>query len=355
MRVALTASLVSPLRAAEANGPHAVMLDLARGLEARGHSATIYAAAGSVADGVDLRPIPVESAAAGASLQLAAAAPTAATAALNRAFVRLFDAVRQDRPDVVSQHAFDAAAIELAEGLPVLHTLHLAPTVDAVVAAARATRAPLATVSEATRLAWRRAGVAELAILRNGVPDRDPTDCNVVPVALIAGRISPEKGTDVAVRVARRAGLAPLVVGDVYDTDYFTTRVEPLLRPREWIGPIPRAELSELMARCAVLLMPVRWDEAFGLVAAEAQMAGCPVAAYRRGALPEVIEHGSGGWLVAPDDEAALVLAVDAARGLDRATIRRRAQRRLGTERMVDAYERALREVAAALPDRRAS
>jgi glycosyltransferase involved in cell wall biosynthesis len=355
MRVALVASLVSPLRAAEANGPHAVIVDLAKGLSARGHHVTIYAAAGSVADGVDVCQIPVEPAAAAASLRLGGAAATgtataaarSASDALDRGFARLFERLRRDRPDAVSQHAYDAVAIELAETLPVLHTLHLAPVGEAVLNAARSTRAPLATVSNAARSAWRHAGVADLAVLRNGVPDRGTIDGTLAPVALIAGRISPEKGTDIAVRAARRAGLAPLVVGDAYDTEYFTQEVQPLLRPREWIGPVPRAELSALMARCAVLLMPVRWDEAFGLVAAEAQMAGCPVVAFRRGALPEVVEHGSGGWLVAPEEEDALAPAIFAARALDRAAIRRRAQRKLGTDRMVDAYERALTDVAA--------
>ena len=109
------------------------------------------------------------------------------------------------------------------------------------------------------------------------------------------------------------------------------------------------------MARCAVLLMPVRWDEAFGLVAAEAQMAGCPVVAYRRGALAEVVRHGSGGWLVDPGDEEALVSAVYRARTLDRDSIRRRARAELGVDRMVDAYERALRSVASGAPVEMAS
>jgi glycosyltransferase involved in cell wall biosynthesis len=120
-----------------------------------------------------------------------------------------------------------------------------------------------------------------------------------------------------------------------------------MLRPREWIGCVSRDELFQLMARCAVVLMPVEWDEAFGLVAAEAQMAGCPVVAYRRGALPEVVHHRVGGWLVEPGDEDALVAAVHLARGLDRHAIRRRAQRELGTAPMVDAYEQALIGLAA--------
>lgn len=346
MRIALVASLVSPIRAAEANGPHAVIIDLARGLVARGHRVTVHAAAGSAADGVDITEVPVEEAAHGANLRIGQLPPRAATAALNRGFARLFAQLRDDEPDVVSQHAFDAAAIRLAEGWPVLHTLHMPPVVDEVVATLRSTRAPLVAVSEAARASWRRSGVTELAVIRNGVPDRGSAGGATLPVALIAGRISPEKGTDAAIRVARGTGLAALVVGDAYDEDYFSNVVEPMLRPGEWIGPVPRGDLFGFMARCAVLLMPVRWDEPFGLVAAEAQMAGCPVVGYRRGALPEVVSNGIGGWLVEADDEAALASAVGLARGLDRSVIRARAQSDLGVQPMIDGYERALRAVA---------
>lgn len=347
MRVAVVTSLVSPIRAAEANGPHAVIVDLARGLAARGHRVSVYAAGGSVADGVDIVEIPVEPEAGGARLHVGRGAASDATAALNRGFGRLYASIHADAPDVVSQHAFDAAAISLAEGMPVLHTLHLPPVVDEVVAAAAATRASLATVSFASQATWLRAGIPAIGVLRNGVPDREPARGITVPVALIAGRISPEKGTHAAIKVARRAGLALLVVGDVYDAEYFAGEVEPLLRAGEWIGPVPREELFQFMARCTVLLMPIAWDEPFGLVAAEAQMAGCPVVGYRRGALPEVVPDGIGGWLVEPGDEDGLVWAAHRARGLDRSAIRRRAQRELGVDRMVDAYERALHGIAA--------
>ena len=73
-----------------------------------------------------------------------------------------------------------------------------------------------------------RAGVPGVAVLRNGVPTPDPMRGPVLPVALVAGRISPEKGTDAAIRVARRAGLAVLLAGDVYDRRYFGDTVEPM-------------------------------------------------------------------------------------------------------------------------------
>src|SRR5687768_5372190 len=105
MRIALVPSLVSPMRRAEANGPHAVILDLARGLAARGHAITLYGAAGSDVEGVEVREIPVEPVAQGA--QVGAKPSRGATEALNRAFARLFDELRRVAPDAISQHAFD--------------------------------------------------------------------------------------------------------------------------------------------------------------------------------------------------------------------------------------------------------
>ena len=211
-----------------------------------------------------------------------------------------------------------------------------------MVAAARTTSAPLATVSRSAAALWARAGVPGVGVLRNGVPAGRPASSAVEASILVAGRIAPEKGTHVAVRVARRAGLGVRIVGDVYDTDYHVTCVAPMLRPGEWLGPLPRDELSAIMARSLALVMPVGWDEAFGLVAAEAQMAGCPVVGYRRGALPEVVEHGVGGWLAEPDDEAGLAVGLERVAGLDRARIRARARRRFGLPRMVASYETAL-------------
>ena len=78
------------------------------------------------------------------------------------------------------------------------------------------------------------------------------------------------------------------------------------------------------------------------MVAAEAQMAGCPVAGYRRGALPEVVQEGVSGFLAAPDDVQGLATAIGDCLALDRASVRASAQRRLGLEPALDRYEAAL-------------
>ena len=335
MRVAVVASVVTPLREAQLGGAQALLTDLARALAARGHAVTVYCAEGSELAGLRLVTVPAPAGVERARV-MPGGAPPEPMPALRGSFERLFAAVRADGCDAVSQHAFDAEAFELAAGLPVLHTLHLPPLVPAVVAAARASGARCATVSEAMRRAWLAAGVQGIEVLPNGVPAFAPPDVPVAPRAVIAGRVSPEKGTAAAVLAARRAGLAPVVVGTVYDRAYWEREVGIPVRPVE------RPALWRLMAGSAVTLMPVAWEEPYGMVAAEAQMAGCPVAGYRRGGLPEVVEEGVGGVLVAPGDLDALVAAVPAALALDRRAVRESALRRLTIDRTAAAYEAAL-------------
>ena len=346
MRIALVASLVSPIREAEANGPHAIILDLARGLDARGHETVVFAARGSSTRGVRIHEIDVPPIAQQAAIQTDGSAASAlAQRALATGFDQLYERVHEFEPDAVSQHAFDAPAIRFAEDLPVVHTLHLPPIDPAVVSAAQETHRTLVTVSHAANRDWLAAGVHGTRVIRNGVPDLNTWSDSPDDIALIAGRISPEKGTATAIQVARAAGLAPLVVGDIYDQNYFDQLVEPNLQHGEFVGPVSRRRLSSLMASSAVLVMPIEWEEPFGLVAAEAQMAGCPVVGYRRGALPEIVTEGVGGYLVDPGDGEALVRAVHRSRDLDRWVIRHGALREFGVHTMVDAYEAALRSV----------
>ena len=336
MRIGVVASLVSPLREAQLGGAQAFLTDLARALAGRGHDVTVFGAEGSALAGVHLVTVPAPAGVEEALVRPAGGSPARATPGLRDAFAGLFDQVRAARLDAVSQHAFDAEALELAEGLPVLHTLHLPPLVPAVVDAARRVRDRLVTVSVAMRGAWAAAGVAGVRVIANGVPAFRPAPGPVGRRALIAGRVSPEKGTAVAIEAARRAGLEPLVVGGIYDRAYWERSVQvPVVA-------VERRRLWRLMAGSAVALMPVEWDEPFGLVAAEAQMAGCPVVGYRRGGLPEVVEQGVGGFLVSPGDLDALVAAVPAALALDRRRVRAGARRRLDVRTAAAAYEAAL-------------
>jgi len=100
------------------------------------------------------------------------------------------------------------------------------------------------------------------------------------------------------------------------------------------------------MARAAVVLYPARWDEPFGLAAAEAQACGTPVVAFRRGGLGEVILDGVTGFLVPPDDIRAAGEAVSKVAELSRAACREHAEGQLDLELSLDAHERLYRRVA---------
>jgi glycosyltransferase involved in cell wall biosynthesis len=279
-----------------------------------------------------------------------------AAAAAESAFTTAYTAMQAQaiRYDVIHNHAFDAPAVRLAAALqaPVVHTVHLPP--DRAVSAAlgllaRGDRPPaVAAVSEFQAGAWRRFFPVD-AVLPPYPPVRDMAWAETAGQgALFAGRLSPEKGAAEAIDIARAAGVPIDVYGDVYDARYSRERIDPR---RDWPGVavrpgVPRASLWQAMARAAVVLCPSRWDEPFGLAAAEAQACGTPVVAFRRGGLVEVVADGVTGFLVPPDDIGAAAEAVAKAAGVSRLACRRHAEDRLDLELSLDAHERLYRRVA---------
>jgi len=340
MRIAVVSSPVTALRPAQLGGAQAFICDLARGLTERGHDVTLHCAEGSQVDGVKLVTVAAPPDAADALVMPGGSQPPPAPG-VAAALGQIFQTIRAMDVDVISQHAFDAPALELPRGLRVLHTLHLPPIVTGVVEAARQVpTGALATVSRSCQAHWRGAGVNVERVLPNGVADI-AIESAPSRSALIAGRISPEKGIEHAIAAARSAGIAVRLAGAHYDPAYVVD-----LHGVETLGSLARDELRRVMATSGVTVCAVRWEEPFGMVAAEAQMAGCPVAAYRRGALPEVVDEGVSGFLAEPDDVADLAVAIERCLTLDRASARASARRRLSLDDALDRYESALREVA---------
>jgi glycosyltransferase involved in cell wall biosynthesis len=264
--------------------------------------------------------------------------------------------VRESRYDVVHNHAFDAPAITLASGLgaPVVHTIHLPPArevADALRQAARGDPVPtVAYVSVDQANAWGKV-VSVDAILPPYIPTAQIHFSSVPGSgAVFAGRLSPEKGAAEAIAIARIAGVPIDVFGDRYDAEYARTQIDPRsAEPGVALHPgIPQKALWEAMGRAAVVLCPARWEEPFGMVAAEAQACGTPVVAFRRGALDEVILDGVTGFLVAPDDVRAAAEAVGSTPALSRRACREHAETHLDIERSLDMHERLYERLASA-------
>lgn len=337
------APLVSPIAEPQLGGSQVLLADLALGLAGRGHDVRVYAASGSRIDGVEVVDTGVDAAALRSTLFRAGHGPSSGGAA-RAAFEWVGSMIAEDRPDVVHVHAFDAPAVDaaVATGAPAFHVLHLPPDRAVADALGRAgSRGPVpVTVSEAMRAAWSLAGV-EARVIRPGIPvDRIPWRSEPGTGALFAGRLSPEKGAPDAIAIAALAGVPLTIVGQPYDERH-SDEVHRLaadagltVRP-----PVPRERLWELMAASAVVLCPIRWDEPFGLVAAEAQACGTPVVGFRRGALPEILRDGVTGALVEEGDLHGAARVVAVAAGFDRTGIRRHAEASLALGSSVAAFE----------------
>jgi len=172
------------------------------------------------------------------------------------------------------------------------------------------------------------------------------------------GRISPEKGLDTAIRVARRAGMPLLIAARMplphmqdpnvqVDWAYWEEEIQPLLEGRqvELLGQLAGSDKDKFLRNAAALLFPVRWPEPFGLVMVEALACGTPVLALNCGSVPEVIEDGVTGFIRDTEDELVDVLGRIAE--LDRTRCRSEAERRFSPAAMADAYERVYTQVVA--------
>jgi glycosyltransferase involved in cell wall biosynthesis len=164
------------------------------------------------------------------------------------------------------------------------------------------------------------------------------------------GRMSPEKGLDTAVEIARRAGLPLRVAARIYPEErpYYERVIDPLLRASPWVefvGEVGGASKDAFLGEASALLFPIEWEEPFGLVMIEAMACGTPVVAYRRGSVPEVVTDGVTGFVV--DDVEGAVAAVRAAIALDRRDCRRAFARRFGVDRMASDYLAVYRRLVA--------
>jgi glycosyltransferase involved in cell wall biosynthesis len=155
-----------------------------------------------------------------------------------------------------------------------------------------------------------------------------------------AGRVSPEKRPDLAIEIARRAGI-PLRIAakvDRPDRAYFKSVIEPLIDGTsvEYVGEIDERQKDDFFGNALALLFPIDWPEPFGLVMIEAMACGTPVIAFPRGSVPEVIDHGRSGFIVENVEEA--VFAVARLDTLRRERCRETFEQRFTAQRMAADY-----------------
>ncbi len=186
------------------------------------------------------------------------------------------------------------------------------------------------------------AGANWLATVPNGIPamryvaPRNPSRDYLA----VLGRISPEKGCDRAIRLAKQAGLPLRIAAKIDNADraYFEQVIRPLLNDSsiDLVGEIGDEQKSEFLGNARALLFPINWPEPFGLVMIEAMACGTPVVAYENGSVPEILQDGLTGFIVHSEPEA--LRAIQRLEILDPQAIRTEFERRFTADTMARAY-----------------
>ncbi len=348
LRIALVGTARYPLREPFVGGLAAHVVGLARGLVDRGHEVALFAPQGSEARGVRVvafcgpSGLDFSDAARGDLSMLPVPFMREHHAMLS--LVTGLAAERWGRFDVVHNHSLHYLPIAHAPAVDAAHltTLHAPPTPwqESAFACLPAAQRPAAvTVSETNRRTW-AASLPDCGVVCNGVDLArwrfSPT--GTPGLAVWAGRVVPEKGPHLAIDAARAAGLRLRLVGPASDPVYFDAEIAPRLGPDvEVVGHASHAELAEHYGAASVALSTARWEEPYGLTLVEALACGTPVAAFRRGAAPELVTPETGR-LAEPDDAHDLARAALAAADLRRQSCRRWAEDHASERAMVDRY-----------------
>jgi glycosyltransferase involved in cell wall biosynthesis len=255
--------------------------------------------------------------------------------------------------DVVHSHLGSGAYV--LSGVPgvrerIVHTQHNPVTPDLERFARHHPDVWFTTVSEFQARKLRQHGIKQCEVIDNGI------DVSAFTPQLhggeglcFLGRIEWEKGPDLAVQVAGALGRPLTLAGPIVDEAFFDRTIRPFLDDQiRYVGKADHRRKNELLGQAGCVIVPSRWDEPFGLVAIEAMACGSPVVALANGALPELIETGTTGFVTRNEEELAHL--VTKAMGLDRATVRSRVCARFDMPGVAQRFHSLYERVAATRP-----
>jgi glycosyltransferase involved in cell wall biosynthesis len=168
---------------------------------------------------------------------------------------------------------------------------------------------------------------------------------------MFLGRLDPIKGAHHAIAIAHAARRRLIIAGNRVaggpDAGYFDRLIGPHVDGDRvtYVGPVDDAAKNIWLGQAAALLMPIEWEEPFGVVMAEACACGTPVIAFARGSVPEVVRDGINGFVCRTVDEAAG--AVEQLDTIDRSRVRADCEARFSGRAITDQYENLYIELLA--------
>jgi glycosyltransferase involved in cell wall biosynthesis len=309
---------------------------LVEGLRARGHH-VVLAAAGSS---------PIQ----GSFVQTYAKPPSARLGELLPELVHAAEARRgldSMALDVIHDHSAAGPLTAGHRNIPTVVTAH-GPVGGELGRFYRALgdRISLVAISDAQRRA--APDLRWLGTVHNAIPTSEyPYRAFKEDFLLFLGRLSRDKGADLALEAARATGRSLILAGkctEPSERQYFEREIRPQLTSAiEYVGEVDVATKKDLLSRARCLLFPIRWEEPFGIVMIEAMACGTPVVALKAGSVPEVVCDGTTGFIC--QEAAELPEAIEATGALNARDCRDHVRRSFDVRLMVESYEQAYREL----------
>jgi glycosyltransferase involved in cell wall biosynthesis len=339
MRIAQLAPLFEAVPPKTYGGTERVVSYITEALVAAGHDVTLFASGDSVTSAV-LEP---------ACRRATRLDPTVRDALASHHLMIENVCRRAGEFDIIHCHLdYWPFSVLSRQQSPFVTTLHgrldlpeLQPVFD------RFNTVPVVSISDAQRRPLPQANFVRT--VPHGLPQDllRPTGARPDYLAFL-GRICPEKRPDLAIKIARAAGVKLKIAAKVdrVDEDYFQTVIKPLLDGErvEFIGEITENEKSAFLSGAHALLLPIDWPEPFGLVMIEAMACGTPVIAFNRGSVPEVLEDGLTGFVV--EDAAGAIAAIDKLADVSREDVRATFEARFTAQLMAADYLAVYRSLA---------
>jgi glycosyltransferase involved in cell wall biosynthesis len=329
MRIALISTPFVAVPPRLYGGTELMVAELADGLVELGHDVTLFAT-GDSRTAAELR-----------SLYDRAQWPPEMLADLDHVSWAMQQVADDGAYDVVHAHsAIALACARLVPHVPLVYTIHHARDEKLSALYRNCQDAHFVAISDDQRR--REIPLRDVTVIHHGL---DPDKYRCAPRAAgdyvcFVGRLAQVKGPHVAIRAATAAGVPIRVAGEVHPPDEAWAAAELhdlLLDPAvHFVGSIGLEQKAPLLRDARALLAPIAWNEPFGLILIEAMLSGCPVVAFPRGSVPELVEEGVTGFVAGSFEHMVeLIRPGGAVDRFDRVRCRERAVERFGRDRMI--------------------
>ena len=250
---------------------------------------------------------------------------------------------------------------------PAVNTVHISPSNKAISSHKSKEGIFYVAISEAHKRELENGGIEVSRVIYNGIATEEiPFDPYKEDYVLCMGRITPDKGQNIAIKAAKEAGHKIVIAGPIQnksgDREYFEHKIrlrieliidfenDPVKGMKQIINTskkviyVSEVGISkyDLYRKARALLFPIQWSEPFGLVMIEALAAGTPVIAYNRGSVPEIVEDGVSGFILEDGNLDGLTNGISLADKIDPINCRKQAMkfsRRTMAENYADFFE----------------